>query len=257
MKNLILIICCLGFITAQAQYKDKRLRVDLSGYYNANLGPANYKTSDRFLTGQLENGIGFDIMVSMPVYHNIVVGVYAGSNTQNLHSSTINEQIRNRYYKPDYFNTITVESKNLSVAKFGIEGAYNIHNDRFGIEPYVRLGFAAVAGYEDIHASAHLKKKNENYFEEYKLDFANSENGPSFDGTPEFGFRLSCLLSNHVYLKAGLAYTTTETEFKYTETKTNLYNQNSSQDYTGTQPISSLLTFISVQVRIGKAKKRW
>jgi hypothetical protein len=255
MRKLLIIIFCITAITTQARLKDRRVGVTVSGQYCANMGASNYKTSARFVTGQMQNGAAFDILVNMPVYHNIFVGVYAGNATQNINSSAIQQQMINRYYTPDYYNTISVDHSSIEIARCGIEGAYNIHNDRFGIEPFVRIGFAMVAGYDDVHATAHLKKKNENYFEEYNLSFSNEENN-TLNPAPAVGIRLSGVVSKHVSLSLGWSYTYTDILTKYTEIKTNFYNETSKLESSGRQEISTMLFFAGIQVKIGKNRNR-
>lgn len=251
MTRICLVICLLlsGRLFAQP-YDDNRFRLSTALTFNGPMGQQHFRNSDRFITGKSRSGYGFYLSAAKPVYKGFMIGASISRSTFTLLEGELKTQLIARYGQSGFFASATGTNLSISITQLGLDLAKNIDFKGGCFTPYVRFSLATVDA--DPVLGVRLKQKNDNYFIQYNIVPKYSEEEEFDTFLPTVGFNLEGRINDYFWIHGGLSYTGGSYRVRFSESRTDLYEERRSGTFDVKQPVSMINAALGIQCRFGR-----
>lgn len=255
MRVLCLLLCItlMSFIS-NAQYltKERPLRFHLYGTYSIPVGSSASSKNNELIFGDIIEGGGGGISLSIPVKDIIDVGIGIRTIEYKFNGEEVNQQVMDYFKTPGYVNS-TDQTYIFSTTVFhsmGAEFSKVIKTPFIEVEPSLRLGLISWAGEE--HRFIKIHQYN---LEDKDVEFINvtSNNKPS-SVYYSAGVRLNkWMFKKHVSLSAALFYRATgNMNFRFDVERVDFYRN--------VQPLPDMLlkqSFTNIDMELGIQLPLW
>lgn len=230
---------------------DNRFTAQLNFGYNNYFGEFNSKSSNSTYLGQVKNGFGANVNFTKPIYKGWGTGIFIGTQFISLDREKVRQQLIHRFNPGNEYFMTTKFKTSYTLSQIAVEFFKIMQLKSIAVRPFVRLGFGNISDLKDI--TIYLKKKNDNYFENYSIKYQNENNGDEFNFFySSVGTDVSFPVNRYLGISIGAMYNMGKAQKTEIVSMDNLFKEKATGNTVISQSISCMQFFAGLQMKIGK-----